>query len=125
MLQHKRIAIAGGPRTGKTTLAKLFDDREKLSTDDLMDLPWGDVPQEIIKKLEKSGSFVVEGVQVPRALRKGLKVDCVVWLDQPKVAQTPKQASMSKAVKTVFDEWRGGDSETPVETPAPETIAET
>lgn len=52
--------------------------------------------------------WVVEGVQVARALRKGLQVDAVVYLRGTTQVLTPGQESMRKAVHTVFCDWRSG-----------------
>lgn len=105
-----RIAIVGGPRTGKSTLARVVRGRPVISTDDYMELPWEEVPAAVIDAATGAGaSFVVEGVQVARALRRGLEVDAVVVLTQPKVAQTDGQIAMGKGVHTVFDEWRAAN----------------
>lgn len=104
---YPRVAVAGGPRTGKTTLVSAVADRPILHTDDLMSFPWEQVPHLVIQRATKAGrSFVVEGVQVPRALRKGLAVDAVVWLGAPRTDLTPGQHVMSRAVHTVFEDWR-------------------
>ena len=105
--QHKRIAIVGGPRTGKTTLARAIRGRPIISTDDYMDLAWEDVPDKVIQVAGAAGgSFVVEGVQAARALRKGLEVDAVVVMVHPKVELTPGQLSMAKGVMTVLEDWQ-------------------
>lgn len=67
---------------------------------------WEDVPAIVMERLRGMPSFVVEGVQVPRSLRKGLVVDAVVWMSRPKVPLTVGQEVMTKAVSTVFSEWR-------------------
>lgn len=105
--RYPRVAIVGGPRTGKTTFARSVRDRPVISTDDYMDLPWEDVPAKVIEAAAAAGaSFVVEGVQAARALRKGLEVDAVIVLTQPKTELTPGQAAMGKGVMTVFNEWQ-------------------
>ncbi len=108
---HPRIAIAGGPRTGKTSLSVCAAiHRHVIHTDSLISaVSWDDAPAAIIAATG-SGPVVVEGVQVARCLRKGLKVDAVVWLSQPRVEQTPRQASMSQAVLTVFQEWMAANA---------------
>lgn len=106
LAKYKRVAIAGGPRTGKSSLANVVTDRTVLHTDDLMDERWEDVPAVVRLRLAGNPSFVVEGVQVPRALRRGLEVDAVVWLGSAKVPLTPGQRTMAKAVGTVFEQWR-------------------
>jgi hypothetical protein len=60
----------------------------------------------VIRAAAPHDSFVVEGVQAARALRRGLVVDAVVYLDDAKAEQTDDQESMSKAVNTVFNDWR-------------------
>jgi len=109
---YDRVAIVGGPRTGKTTLservnAELKDDRFVLHNDDLLkSFDWTSAPFGIIERLAPYTRFVVEGVQTARALRKGLKVDAVIYLDDPKVLRNKGQVSMAKGIATVFAEWR-------------------
>lgn len=110
---HKRIAIAGGPLTGKTTIAVGVSDRPVYHTDEYMDLPWSEQPLQWLTRLENEPCYVLEGVQVPRTLRKGLQVDAVVWLEEAKVQISPKQTSMAKAVRTVYNEWRSNNQEIP------------
>ncbi len=114
--RYKRIAIVGGPRVGKSTLAARVTDRPVFSTDEFMGTPWDDVPGAVNAKADTQGaSWVVEGVQVARALRKGLKPDVVVYLDGPAhEALSTGQEAMAKAVATVFDEWNAGNAKTPV-----------
>jgi hypothetical protein len=106
LARYKRVAIAGGPGSGKTTLASAVTDRTILHTDDLIHEKWEDVPGIVRLRLAGLAAFVVEGVQVPRALRRGLEVDAVVWLRSAKVPLTPGQRTMAKAVGTVFEQWR-------------------
>lgn len=102
-----RVAIAGGPRTGKTTLAaKYGEDRIVLSTDSLITwLDWHELSAFVVKNCAPRLNFILEGVRVAHALRKGLEVDLVVWLDRPRVELSVGQASMEKATRTVFEEW--------------------
>jgi len=107
LAQYRRVAVVGGPRTGKSTFARTVRDRPVISTDDYMDLHWEDVPAKVIEAAGAAGaSFVVEGVQAARALRKGLEVDAIIVLTQPKVDLTPGQAAMGRGVMTVFNEWQ-------------------
>lgn len=104
--KHKKIVIAGGPKVGKTSLSwKCKDGRDILSTDDFMDLDWGEVPAAVIGAVKDRDEWLVEGVQAARCLRKGLKPDIVIWLDKEHVPTTRRQKAMAKAVKTVFTEW--------------------
>lgn len=111
----RRILIAGGPRVGKTTLAAGM--RSVLgivprSTDDLIGrFPWSDASAEVARWLEEPGPWVVEGVAVPRALRKwleanaeGLPADALWFSTRPKVDRTPGQITMAKGVASVWAE---------------------
>jgi hypothetical protein len=99
---HKRIAIVGGPRTGKTTLAKTCTDRPIHHNDDGKHLSWESQPEYWKSRVEGQDSFVIEGVQAARALRKGLQVDAVVELDKPHVELSKGQVAMSKGHKKIF-----------------------
>lgn len=104
-----RIAIVGGPKTGKTTLAQVSDERPVIHTDRFQHLPWEEVPAAILERCAPLSQFVIEGVQVARALRAGLIVDAVLYLDDPCAEQSKGQRAMSKAVSTVFAEWRAAN----------------
>jgi hypothetical protein len=107
LARHARVAICGGPRTGKTTLSRLATDRKAVHSDDFINMGWSEASTHLVFTLNKHGApFVVEGVAVARALRKGLRVDCAVWLDAERVPLSSGQQTMSKAVRTVFNEWR-------------------
>lgn len=103
LARFRRIAICGGPRRGKSTLAAKLG-RPVVATDDLMGLPWTAIPAAVISRASMD-RCVVEGVQVARALRRGLEVDAVVYLLTPKVQLSPGQLSMGKAIHTIFTQW--------------------
>jgi dephospho-CoA kinase len=106
MNHHKRVAIVGAPCAGKTTLAKSVDDRPIIHSDDFMGLPWSEASAAVATHCnELGGSFVVEGVRVPHALRKGLQVDAVIYLTTQHKQWNEGQHRMAKAVATVFREW--------------------
>jgi len=106
MATYKRVAIAGGPKVGKTWLSAGVTDRPVIHTDDVMGEQWENVPFVCIQRAKGLESFVIEGVQVPRCLRKGMVVDAVIWLSRPKAQRTPGQEAMAKAVASVFEDWR-------------------
>ena len=110
LARHKRIAIVGGPRTGKTTLVEEVMGRRIIHTDDFMDLEWKEVPDAIIEEVELLDDFVVEGVQAARALRKGMEVDAVVFISEPKVQLTTRQAALGKSVLKWFIDWMARES---------------
>lgn len=112
---YDRVAIAGGPKTGKSTLAVVGEECRLraghsegviIHTDASMNMPWADQPFDVIKRCKAAGlRFIVEGVQVGRALRKGLEVDAVIWLSEPKTQRTKSQVSMAKGASTIFEGW--------------------
>lgn len=107
-----RLLVTGWPRTGKTTLA------DKLGlpvhhTDDLKDLGWSEASEAVSKFLDEPGPWCIEGVAVPRALRKWLArnpdaplpFDRLVVLGVEPYAELLKgQVSMGKGVLTVLEE---------------------
>lgn len=115
-----RIGITGGPKTGKTTLAKkMHRDRVNgvrvlLHTDDLIDLGWSESSQRVSEWLEEFTSvddLIIEGVTLPRALRKWLKahpegrpLDKLLVLDTTYGELSPGQERMAKGVETVVNE---------------------
>ncbi len=107
-----RIAIAGGPKTGKTTLADRIANRDPsfhiIHTDDLINkVEWGGVPDEIARQTVGRKRFIVEGVQAGRCLRKHLAVDLVVWLERPHVELDFGQRTMWRGCRTIFSDWLG------------------
>ncbi len=100
---------------GKSTLASLVSDRPVIGTDAYQDMPWSEIPLRMIADVGNQPAFVIEGVMVARALRKGLEVDAVVYLTRPKVKERLKgQVAMAKGVRTVFDEWHAANRHVPV-----------
>lgn len=105
-----RVAIAGPPRSGKTTLARELSD-EPLSTDDLISMGWSKGSETAAEWFGGNDDIVIEGVTVPRALRKwlvlnptGRPVDEVRYLPRSRERLTTGQRIMGKGVKTVLKE---------------------
>lgn len=99
-----RVAITGAPRVGKTWLASTYGlEREVLHTDTWQGVEWAKQPELIIAACAPLQRFLLEGVQVPRALRKGLAIDALIWLDTPAAEQSREQKSMGKAIATVLN----------------------
>lgn len=107
-----RIVIAGGPRTGKTTLGKHMSAQlgyPLLSTDVYLHLPWSDASDLVAERMLRTGPWIIEGVTVPRALRKawagsGRLVDKAIWLGEPYGALSAAQERLSKGCLTVWRE---------------------
>lgn len=111
-----RVAIAGMPRAGKTTLAeKLCDESEfpvRLRSTDILKnsgLEWSEESLEASKWFDVPGDLIVEGMVVPRALRKwlannstGRPVDKVIWLSTSYIPISTGSTSMGKGALTVL-----------------------
>jgi GTPase SAR1 family protein len=100
--RYNRVAVVGGPQVGKTTLCRRVKDRQVIGSDAFIRVGWEDAPHAIIAAAQGREKFVVEGVQVARALRKGLDVDCVVVLTKPRRELSVGQARMTKGIGTVL-----------------------
>lgn len=119
--RYNRIAIVGGPRAGKTTLARLAD-RHVIHTDDYRTRTWEAVPHAVIAdirdleadSLSRGNRWIIEGVQVARALRKGLEVDVVLVLNEPLEDLTTRQEGMRKGVMTVLADWYKDRKDVPI-----------
>ena len=111
-----RLVITGGPRTGKTTLARSLG-LPVYSTDDLIETykhlgreAWSAVSQHVVDHwFTQPGPWIVEGVAVSRALRKWRDqhpgelppVDRVIYLTTAHTPLSPGQIRMEKGVVTV------------------------
>jgi hypothetical protein len=105
----ERIAIVGWPKTGKTTLATEMGGGR--STDEVMNLGWSEASQEASTWFDQPGPLIVEGVAVPRALRKWRErnpdkpppIDKLIILRNPHVPLEPGQVTMGKGLDTVLN----------------------
>ncbi len=108
------IAIAGFPLAGKTTLAKELAEEsghEAISTDHLLaiELGWSEISQVTSEWFDNMNDVVIEGVAVPRALRKwldthdqGMPCEKVIWLTKTRALLTDDQLAMGRGCLTVF-----------------------
>ncbi len=121
-----RVVVIGGPRTGKTTYAtklakqlgvhlastgKRTQQPEGLvSTDNYIGSgSYAELPDRVIKDLRGRESFVLEGTQAARVLRRWLKeapgeakLDKVLVFSRPWVPRNPRQEATAKGVRTVM-----------------------
>jgi hypothetical protein len=71
--EEMRIAITGVPHGGKTYTAKLLSAVLEIpysGTDDVMHLEWSEGSRIVSEWFDKPGPWIIEGVVVPRAIRK-------------------------------------------------------
>ena len=109
-----RVAIVGGPRTGKTTLARRLAARLDLplvSTDDFIPLGWSGSGARAAAVIADSRRLLIEGVAVPRALRRLLQdhprrrpLERLVLLTRPRVKRTKGQEAMAKGLAKILAE---------------------
>ena len=118
-----KIIIIGGPRTGKSTLAKSFglpvycgDPKSKVKDveEGINYLPeiqdWSTQSLYICREWFTKSEGIFEGVGMVRALRKwavlndAMPCDKIIYLTEAKVEQSKGQVSMTKGVRTVWDE---------------------
>ena len=84
----ERVVIAGGPNTGKTTLADKIGRPNTQHTDDLIGTyDWSGVSAHVAESwMAQPGPWVIEGVATVRALRKRMELsperpcDVLIWL---------------------------------------------
>lgn len=110
----RKIAIAGVPRAGKTTRSRkiALGVGELRHTDDLKAIgDWSKESEVAAAMFDEPTSFVIEGMVVPRALRKwlathpeGRPCDELIWMGKPAVETTPGQDAMGKGALTVLRE---------------------
>lgn len=118
-----RVVLAGGPRTGKSTLASAVSsiwEGRVFHTDDLLEsCDFLASAAEVARWMnETPGPWIVEGVAAVRGLRKYLDAnagtkpcDLVLWMNRAVVLRTPKQEALAKGCATV---WNGSDSRSSV-----------
>ena len=96
---YKKVALTGPPKSGKTILANQIKDRSIIHADDYRtDLAPG-------IEAVKLNMFLIEGVQVPRILSKGLDVQIVICLNKSLESLDAYQRDTAKSVHSILTEW--------------------
>ena len=108
-----KLIIAGGPRTGKTTLADSVSSSNVGHTDELIPLGWSKARGTVVAWIDDPNLDVIEGVTVLRGLRKWLRhsavgkpCDKLVYLRGPFEELNPGQVAMTKGCWSVFQQIR-------------------
>lgn len=108
-----RIAITGYPKAGKSTLAAQLAKQsgaKVLHTDDLIGShDWPALSEAVSHWFDAPGDWIIEGVAVPRALRKwsarnpgkSAPVDKYVYLDHVTPRLSTAQLAMGKGIVSV------------------------
>lgn len=117
-----RILITGSPKAGKSTLAGVFERIFQLPlrrTDEVKDLEWSDASAEVCKWFDAPDPWIIEGVTIPRALRKWRNFkgpeapppfDWFVFMPHPRQFLGTGQETMRKQVEgmaIVQKDWIG------------------
>jgi hypothetical protein len=111
--KNLRVVVAGGPRRGKSTLAKkLAGPGVKYHHgEELVGVEWSAGSELASRWFDEPGPFVCENVAMARALRKwlarnpsGKPADVVVHLAEAVTASTPGQETMARGCATVWAE---------------------
>lgn len=115
--KYDRVALTGVVMSGKSLLLdNVKADRLILHTDDLKDrgVPFKESPGVVLDMLAGVTQFIVAGMQVPRALRKGLEIDVAVWVNDPREWLTSRQQAFSDGVRGIFHQWWTDNRQVPV-----------
>ncbi len=121
-----RLVITGGPLSGKTTLADTLGVILKVPvyhTDELKHLEWSAASEAASYWFSRPDPWIIEGVAVPRALRKwrnrmteenadesrlGPPFDRMIVMRNPRAPlELQGQRTMQKTVLDLIDSYRG------------------
>ena len=107
-----RVALVGAVESGKTLLLDGVElGREVHHTDKLrINAEFKDIPGQMVYQLRYVPRFIAVGMLVPHALRACLKVDAVVWIDQPR----DPEGGPSDGLRGMVEEYALGHPEVAV-----------
>lgn len=104
LARYRRIAITGGPGTGKTTLTSSH--KPTIHTDDVGGT-WASIGPKVAQRLKRKPRYVVEGVHVVEALAAGLAPDVLVVLVDPFIKYSPQQAGLARSINRRVRAYQG------------------
>ena len=104
--QHKRVAVTGAPTSGKTTLTNMLTGCSVVHADVVTKGHDWSLGSKVLCDFVNAMSadrIVIEGVQTPRSIRKGMKVDVLVVLPTPDDLEK-RHVGMTKGIATVIQD---------------------
>lgn len=118
-----KIVITGVPDSGKTTLANLLGKLLGIPvahTDETKEMDWSAASEAVSYWLSRPGPWIIEGVVIPRALRKWITrhggetgqppeppFDKIIVLREPRAVLTLQgQLTMAKTVIGLIEHYR-------------------
>lgn len=111
-MSFERIIIAGGPRTGKSTFAKMIaaTNGTVARCTDSLNVGYTESYPIVSEWFNAPGPWVIEGVSVTGALRhfltynNGAPADKLFWSPTARVELNPKQIGMTKGIDTIWSQ---------------------
>lgn len=102
---HDRIAVAGGPLSGKSLITDTLMEWPFIRTDDYKHLAWDQQVLAVTLACKPLPRFILSGVRTGSVLLAGLEVDIAAWLDTPIHRLSRPQETMRKGCKSIFLTW--------------------
>jgi hypothetical protein len=114
-----KIVVTGPPLAGKSTLAVALSkvlNVPLLRTDALIEMEWSAASEEVAKWLDRDGPWIIEGVTVPRAIRKWRRTwgdetpppfDKAIVIPNSRLPQTSHQKAMGTTVMGLMNLYKG------------------
>jgi len=109
--RYDRIAVTGGPVTGKSRYTDQTHDRPVIHSDEVpytYDEPgeWSNHSARVKHQAEQYDRFVVAGIAADRAIRKGLEVDVVIHCRLPQKTLTARQMGLKRQIDRRVEQLR-------------------
>jgi len=105
------VAVAGFPGAGKTYTADAWvaeAGATVVRTDDWTSLAWIAQPGAVLEALRNVSAdvVIVEGVTVPRLLKRGWTPDLVVWVEHPDTDGESRHRAIRGSIMSSWRQWR-------------------
>lgn len=103
--RHNRVAVVGGPVTGKSVLTDYAHSVGKtvFHSDDFQfthqGVPWSEQSERLRDAVIGRDRFVVAGIVADRAVRKGLEVDAIVLSEDSRKGLSKGQRTLKKQIE--------------------------